>query len=54
MHALSAAIGRSPLDAGSLARPAAQVRKGMEDDDPTMPTPAHLERLFGLDDEEGS
>ena len=35
-----------------LGRPASRVVKGMEQEDPSMPTPDHLRRLFGLDDSE--
>jgi glutamyl-tRNA reductase len=35
-----------------LVRPAARVRKGMEEGDPTAPTPDHLRNVFGLPEEE--
>ena len=36
-----------------LRRPAARVRQGAEEEDPALPTPDHLRRVFGLS-EEGS
>jgi glutamyl-tRNA reductase len=34
-----------------LVRPAARVRRGVEEGDPTAPTPDHLRNVFGLPDE---
>jgi glutamyl-tRNA reductase len=36
-----------------LRRPAARVRRGVEEGDPALPTPDHLRNLFGLPEGEG-
>ena len=37
-----------------LARPASRVVRGMEKEDPSLPTPDHLRSLFGLEEKESS
>lgn len=37
-----------------LARPASRVVKGMEKEDPSLPTPDHLRSVFGLEEKESS
>jgi glutamyl-tRNA reductase len=36
-----------------VRRPAARVRRGVEQDDPALPTPDHLRNLFGLGEDAG-